>query len=373
MTEPSASKEPAPKSAGRRWPRMIAIIAVIGAIAGGYYLGLPYLAGVQVERSGESEPVAVAPRRITALGEVLPVSDRVTVAAPTGQDVGRISEIKVAEGDAVVKGQVLAILDSEPFLNADLAQAIANEAVKRVALAALTADLEATEQQLAAQVDQLRVVLEKAQVELDTRTRLRDSGLYEDTALVELRLDVQSATYNLRNTEIQLERNRLRDDAGLRIDQASAEAELEAARAARAKAEADYAKSSVVAPIDGRILALFGRIGQQIGDDGFAEIGNTGQMVVRAEVYETDISGVSVGQDVTVTSRALAEELTGKVTRLGVRISDQSILSTDPAAIVDARVIEVWITLDAASSMATRDLSGLQVLVSFAGREDDDA
>jgi HlyD family secretion protein len=363
---------PQPRNS-RRAGRIITVALLIGLGIAGYFLGLPYLAGVQTDRGATVEPVALAPRRITALGEVLPISNRVTVAAPTGQDAGRISEIKVAEGDAVTKGQVLAILDTEPLLRAELAQAVANEAVKRVALAARTADLDATQAQLVAQVDELRVALEKAQVELDTRTRLRDSGLYDDAALVELRLDVQSATYNLRNTEIQLERNRLRDAGGLRIDEASAEAELDAARSARAKAEADYAKSSVLAPIDGRVLALFGRIGQQIGESGFAELGDTSQMKVRAEVYETDISGVSVGQDATVTSRALGEGLRGKVARLGVRISDQSILSTDPAAIVDARVIEVWITLDDASSAATRDLSGLQVLVTFADPEADDA
>ncbi|MGL4236380.1 efflux RND transporter periplasmic adaptor subunit [Tabrizicola sp.] len=371
MTETAATKPPAGrKKRSRRWI-ILAIVLILGG--GGYFFGLPLLRELEAERTAAEAPVVVASRNITALGEVLPVSNRVTVAAPTGQDAGRIYEIRVAEGEAVTKGQVLAVLDSEPLLKAALAQAVANEALKRVALAARAADLDATEAQLAAQVDQLRVALEKAQVELDRRTRLRDSGIYEDTALVDLRLDVQSATYNLRNTEIQLERNRLRDPSGLRIDQASAQAELDSAIAERAKAEADYAKSSVVAPIDGRILALYGRIGQQIGDSGFAEIGDTGQMMVRAEVYETDISGVSVGQGATVTSRALAAELTGKVTRLGVRISDQSIMSTDPAAIVDARVVEVWIELDQASSAATRDLSGLQVLVTFAAPEGDDA
>ncbi len=372
MSEPDRSAAlPAKGRPRARWT--VGGILAVGLAGAAYFVGLPYLQGLQAERAAETRPAVVTERRITALGEVLPISNLVTVAAPTGQDAGRISRVDVAEGDMVAKGQVLAILDTEPLLRAELAQMVANESVKRVALAALTADLDAAERQLSVQVDQLRVVLEKSQVELDRMTQLRDTGLYEDAALVDLRLDVQSATFNLRNTEIQLERNRLRDATGMRIVQASAEAELAAARAARAKAEADYAKSSVVAPIDGRILALFGRIGQQIDTAGFAEIGDTSQMKVRAEVYETDVSGVSVGQRVTVTSRALLEDLAGEVTRLGVRISDQSILSTDPAAIVDARVVEVWITLDEASSDATRNLSGLQVLVTFAAADRDDA
>jgi HlyD family secretion protein len=354
-----------------RWGIGFLLAIVVGA--GGYTVGLPYLRNLEAKRIAATLPAAPVVRHIAALGEVLPVSDRVTVAGPTGSGAGRISEIRVAEGDAVIKGQVLAVLDTEPLARAELAQAEANEAVKRVALVARVADLDTTERQLSAQVDQLRVALEKAEVELDRMTQLRDSGLYEDAALVDRRLDVQSATFNLNNTEIQQERNRMRDTQGIRIDEASARAELEAAIAARSKAEADYAKTSVLAPIDGRILALLGRIGQQIGEAGFAELGDTTQMVVRAEVYETDIADVSVGQAVAVTSRALKEALSGQVSRLGVRISEQSILSTDPAAIVDARVVEVWIALDTASSKVTGDLSGLQVLVTFAAMEDDHA
>jgi HlyD family secretion protein len=363
--------DPLPRKRRPRW--MLYGLLTLVILAGGYFVGLPYLQGLRADRIAAEQPALPAERRITALGEVLPISDRVTVAGPTGSGAGRIAEMRVAEGDEVTRGQVLAILDTEPLARAELAQAKANESVKRVALAARVADLEATEQQLAAQVDQLNVALEKAQVELDRISTLRASGVYEEAALIDYRLDVQSAEFNLRNTEVQLDRNRMRDDAGVRIDEATARAELEAATAARAKAEADYAKTSIVAPIDGRILALFGRIGQQIGDAGFAELGDTSRMLVRAEVYETDMPGVSVGQEVSVTSRALTGALTGTVSRLGVRISDQSILSTDPAAIVDARVVEVWIELDETSSTATRDLSGLQVLVTFAASDDDNA
>jgi HlyD family secretion protein len=367
MTEPVPQ---APKRGGRVWRWVLALALAAGAAAGAYvYLG-PQTAAVP---AGETAAAPAAPRRITALGEVLPVTNRVTVAAPTGQDAGRIAEILVAEGDPVVRGQVLAVLDTEPVLRAELDQAIAEEAARKVALAARTADLDASEGQLNAQVSQLKVALGKAQLELDRMIRLTDTGVYEPAALADRRLDVESARFNLRNTELQLERNRLRVESGLRIDEASAKAEFDAAVAARARAEAEHAKSSIRAPVDGRILAIFGRIGQQIDTEGFAQMGDTAQMTVRAEVYESDVSGVTLGQSAQVTSRALQGELAGAVSRIGVRISDQSILSTDPAAIVDARVVEVWITLDASSSQATENLTGLQVLVTFAPPEDDGA
>jgi HlyD family secretion protein len=359
--------EPKP---GRRVLSWIGLIAAaIGAVAAGYLYLFPI-----IEKPETAAPDATPiPIRVTALGEVLPVTNLVTVAAPTGQDAGRIAEIRVAEAATVKAGDVLAVLDTEALLRAELIQARANEAVKRAALASRTADLDAAEAQLAAQVDQLEVALEKAQTELDRMTKLRDSGLYQDAALIDRRLDVQSATFNLRNTEIQLDRNRARSTDGLRLDEASARAELDAAIAARQNAEANYAKAFVKAPISGRVIALYGRVGQQIGSDGFAEIGDTTQMMVRSEVYESDIAGIAVGQVVDVSSRAIDRALVGKVDRIGVRIREQSILSTDPAAIVDARVIEVWILLDEASSRATQNLSSLQVLVSFAPKAGSDA
>ena len=92
-------------------------------------------------------------------------------------------------------------------------------------------------------------------------------------------------------------------------------------------------------------------------------------MQVRAEVYETDMPEIRPGQTAQIESRALRGVLSGKVMRRGVRISAQSILSTDPAAIVDARVVEVWIALDPASAPLVADLSGLQVTVTFAGAD----
>jgi HlyD family secretion protein len=357
---PAAPKRPRSK---RTWLIVVLILAALGGA--GYYYLMPAATDPQTASETPAPPAVTSARRVSALGEVLPGSDRVTVAAPTGQDTGRIANILIEEGATVTRGQVLAVLDTEAVQKAVLQQAIANETLKRVALAAKAADLESSEGQLSAQVNQQNVALEKAQLELDRMTRLRDTGLYEDAALIDKRLDVESARFNLRNTELQLERNRLLYEGGRRLDEASARAELDASTAARVKAEADYAKTSILAPINGRILALFGRLGEQIGSDGFAEIGDTRTMKVRAEVYESDISAISVGQPVTVTSRALQTQLAGTVSRIGVRISDQSILSTDPAAIVDARVIEVWVALDAASSKATEAMSGLQVLVTF--------
>jgi HlyD family secretion protein len=311
--------------------------------------------------------VAAAPadRQVRALGQVEPYGGLLTVAAPTGADAGRVADIRVVEGAMVQKGDVLAVMDTEPALAAQLAQAEANLSVKRAALAALAADLQSAGTKLAAQVEEQRVALARAEADLDQRTQLRDRGLYEDRALDDLRLDVEAARYSLRTTEIDLARNAERDVTGQRLDEVSAAAELTAAIAARDKAATDHAMTFVRAPITGRVLDIQARLGEQIGNDGFATMGDTAQMVVRAEVFESDVRHLQIGQAVRADSRSLDQPLTGTVTQLGVKIAAQTILSNDPADVVDARVVEVYVTLDPASSQAVANLSNLQVTASF--------
>jgi HlyD family secretion protein len=143
--------------------------------------------------------------------------------------------------------------------------------------------------------------------------------------------------------------------------------------AALDKAKADEVKSYITAPIAGRILKLNGKIGEQIGAEGFAEIADTSTMTVRAEVYESDIARIEIGGNALVTSRSIDGQMNARVERIGARISKQSITSTDPAATVDARVVEVWLALDKTSSKRTENLSGLQVEIVFIPKGHPDA
>lgn len=74
-------------------------------------------------------------------------------------------------------------------------------------------------------------------------------------------------------------------------------------------------------------------------------MGDTSKMRVVAEVYETDILSVRVGQSARVSSRSLPQQIAGKVIRVGNMIFKNDVLNVDPAARADARVVEVWIEL----------------------------
>ncbi|MEP0771312.1 HlyD family secretion protein, partial [Trichocoleus sp. ST-U1] len=72
-----------------------------------------------------------------------------------------------------------------------------------------------------------------------------------------------------------------------------------------------------------------------------------------------------LGQQATINSEgnAFADELKGTVNQIGLQIGKKDILNTDPAADVDARVVEVKIRLNAESSRRVAGLTNSKVTV----------
>lgn len=127
------------------------------------------------------------------------------------------------------------------------------------------------------------------------------------------------------------------------------------------QAQAELALTTIRSPITGRVLKVHAREGERVGPDGIAEVAKTGSMCAIAEVYETDVRYVRVGDSALITSPALSSPLKGVVDRIGYKIGKQDVLATDPAARTDARVVEVRIRL--ADSKAAASLTFLQVSV----------
>jgi HlyD family secretion protein len=138
---------------------------------------------------------------------------------------------------------------------------------------------------------------------------------------------------------------------------------LDLARSDLAMAEAMLAQDTVTAPVDGQIVMLHARRGERVGPFGIAELAQNDQMYAVAEVYETDIGRVAVGQRARVYSPALPRELAGVVERIGKKVGKLDLLDTDPVARTDARVVEVRIKLDESGGVA--GLSNLQVDVTI--------
>ncbi|MBD1937995.1 biotin/lipoyl-binding protein [Microcoleus sp. FACHB-68] len=147
------------------------------------------------------------------------------------------------------------------------------------------------------------------------------------------------------------------------VDVRTAQAEVESAVATVAKAQADLDQAFIKTPTNGQILKVHTRPGETVGNEGIADVGQTELMFVVAEIYESDIEQVKVGQPATITSSAINGELRGTVDEIGLQIGKKDVLDTDPAADVDARVVEVKIRLNPEDSKRVAGLTNLQVEV----------
>ena len=63
------------------------------------------------------------------------------------------------------------------------------------------------------------------------------------------------------------------------------------------------------------------------------------QMMVRLEVYETEIDQIRVGGNVTVTATALPHAIVGAVEHIRSTVKKQSVVSAFPASNTDARMV----------------------------------
>jgi ABC exporter DevB family membrane fusion protein len=129
------------------------------------------------------------------------------------------------------------------------------------------------------------------------------------------------------------------------------------------QAQSELDLSYVKSPLTGQILEIRTWPGELIGNKGIVELGRTEQMYVSAEVYETDIYRVKLGQKATITSQGFPGQLQGTVEEIGLAIGKKDILGTDPVADVDARVVEVKVRLAPDSSQKVANLTNLQVKV----------
>ncbi|MEH6551579.1 MAG: HlyD family efflux transporter periplasmic adaptor subunit [Pseudomonadales bacterium] len=140
--------------------------------------------------------------------------------------------------------------------------------------------------------------------------------------------------------------------------------EMRALQADQAIYEARQEMSLIRAPKRAQVLEVYTQPGEKVGAMGVLELGETDKMSVVAEVYETDISRIVVGQSATVSSAAFDAPAVGTVSYVGYKVGKLDALDIDPIARTDARVVEVIILVE--DSVPLKRLTNLQVHVEIA-------
>ncbi|MEM7566424.1 MAG: efflux RND transporter periplasmic adaptor subunit [Pseudomonadota bacterium] len=318
--------------------------------------------------AAQEEIAVVSEGDVVALGRIIPDGDIVTVAPPFGAGDARVEALEVGVGDEVKRGALLAVLDNRAQLESAVASARAALQVQRAALVQASADVTASREEAQAALSRAEATAEAADAELERATSLLQRGVTTravfDAALAratEAAGDVASRRATLARFTVQ--------EGDQQPAILLAEANVTAAEADLARAELNLSEAFVRAPMAGTVLDINVRPGEKPGSEGIMDLGDTARMHVEAEVYQTLIGRVAIGDPVEVIAEAFPEPLNGTVTAIGLEIGRQTITSDDPAANTDARVVDVIAALDAASSERAARFTNLEVVARIdAGR-----
>jgi HlyD family secretion protein len=144
-------------------------------------------------------------------------------------------------------------------------------------------------------------------------------------------------------------------------DVAVADAELASATSALAQAEAELRLSEVRAPITGTILKIHTWPGEMASSSGLMEIADLSRLDAVVEVFEGDISRVRLGDPATISVPGTGKKVSGRVEKLGWKVAKRDVLSPDPVADLDSRVVEVRVRLNEPEARALERLTNTQV------------
>jgi HlyD family secretion protein len=255
---------------------------------------------------------------VSASGKIQP-KRFVNISADT---VGRITELKVNEGDRVKTGQFLIEIDPRNLRSA----VVRTEASLQAARSQVD--------QLTASVESARASLKLAQDNFNRQQQLWKGGLTTREALERAENELKVRQADLRSQEQQIQTQRLR------IQQEAAVLETD---------RYNLSKVRIESPLSGVVTRRNIEIGEMVmigtmNNAGTVLLTIADMSVIEAEVEvdETDIPSVSLGQVARITIDAIPEKtFTGKVTEIG-----NSPIQVTGQAARQATNFKVVVTLD---------------------------
>ena len=365
------------------------------------------ITNAQAQQTPEAiETAKVTPSKVIATGKLLPEGGVIKISVINAQD-SRVEKLLVEEGDFVEANQVIAILQGKEKAQQQLRDAQANVEIKQGQLSrieqgeakqgeitaqlAVISEIEArlaTEtRQKEAQISQAEATLRNARGKYQRYTPLAQQGaigvsLLNDVqeelekaqgAIVQLEAELEHTESTLQAKLAQAQANLARLQEVRPVDVAIAQAELKQAQIQVEQYKAELDNTNVRVPVAGRILRINTRVGEQVNvSQGIAELGQTKQIYAIAEIQETDITKISLGQPATIKSEygGFEGEIKGTVAKIGLQIGKSQIDENqqnpdNPANDLNERVVEVKIRLNPEDSSAVAAFTGMQVKVNI--------
>jgi HlyD family secretion protein len=299
---------------------------------------------------------------VGALARVEPRSRIRKLNQPGGMAVTRLARLHVNEGDAVAEGQLLAEFADTPLKDAEVARARANLAEQNAALARVRAGGRRSE----IDAQRARIASLTAQEEISRRDASRTDRLVPSGAGAEAVAERNRFATTRASAERALAEADLATLSTPRPeDVALAEARVASAEAALNKALADAALSRVLAPIGGTILRIYARPGDQVSSDGLLDIADLTAIDVVADVYETDIPRLTLGMAAEVIVPGETRRFPATLREIGLTVRRAAQANTDPVAAVDARSVEVRLTLGEEGRALLARRANMQVQVAL--------
>ncbi|KQW82450.1 HlyD family secretion protein [Brevundimonas sp. Root1279] len=297
----------------------IGLILVVLAL-----VGWSMMSGAATKKKADDEKAAASkvesPYAAIANGKVDVEGGIIQIAARRG---GVVREVLVQEGDQVVAGQILARQeDDEP----------------RLALQTAAADLAAAESQLRL----IQVDIRTAQREYERLQKLVDTNFVAAQRLDQARDAIASAQARL----------------------GSQQAAVQTARARRDQAAYNVELTVIRSPANGRIVRRYANPGagaSTLNVSNMFDLEPEAPRIARAEIVESDIPNITVGQAVEITPEGDPSKVyVGAVLRRAAVFGARKLASDDPSQRSDERVVEVVVTAGDAPL-----LIGQRVLVKF--------
>jgi HlyD family secretion protein len=299
------------------------------------------------ERPAKAAPIASDTSRvdsISAPGRVEAVSEEVRVSSELS---GRLHSVPVEEGDRVRRGQVLAQIENQDYIDrvaaaeATLAQRQAE--LQRIVNGARSQERLASE----ANVQAAKAVLDNSRREAERRRNLADKEMisHDEAERYQRAYQVAQAEYERATQEFSL------IDADARVeDRKRAEAAVATTQAQLAEARAFLDKTYIRSPLNGVVLRKLRHTGENVStqfDSPIVTLADDSSLRVRLDVDETDVARLCLGQPAFVTAEAYGnQKFTGHIIRVGRILGRKNVRTDEPSERVDTKILETLMQLD---------------------------